>query len=139
MNCASLRGHVAWQEYMAFLRATSNKNKFKSELAEAFERDRCDLFNVWLQNNRDFDACLRIYTRRSQEQSHRARVLHGFRSRRQLLDMYSEDHVQQIISKCEANNHYREDPNVPGAHHCIIPAHPLLQATCASSPYPFKV
>ena len=103
-------------EYMAYLRAGANPNKLPPSLRQTFSSNdsRLDLFRLWLEKGRDFNAC-QIEIQRRNTQQKKATNKRGCLSRAQLLKdpRYSEADVDALIARKTAEGAWVPDENFP--------------------------
>ena len=102
-------------EVLIFIFGTKpGRKKFPPGLAESFNSDKMEVFNVWLQNQQ----CLKrvdLAYRRRMKIAQRNRNLYGYRKERDLHVMYPKkpDTVKGIIARKTAAGLAVPDPEVP--------------------------
>ena len=87
----------------------------KSSLMGMFNaiNERNDLFNLWLQKDRDFDQ-VELQVNRVRQHRQEAASTEVLWNRTQLEEKYSKEDVDDLIARCVRLGKYQDDPNFPG-------------------------
>ena len=75
--------------------------------------ERNDLFNMWLQKERDFKQ-VELQVKRTRLQRQEAASTEVLWNRAQLEAKYSKEDVDDLIARCTRLGRYQDDPNFPG-------------------------
>ncbi|CAE7837005.1 unnamed protein product [Symbiodinium sp. CCMP2592] len=100
------------REWDVFSRQCLDRKKFPVSLASHLQRDKTDLFNLWLDNNQDLQK-VAIVVERSVEQKTTSRSGFEASKARDIIKMYGETKGQKLVKALRAKGRFYWDDDFP--------------------------
>lgn len=102
-------------EWDAFVRSAANRKKFPVALAETFNSQKVELFNMWLDSGKDWNRTQLLVERQSEMRNQSIKGWTAVQGKA-LKQQYGDDEAkfQTIVAKRKASGLYYEDEDFPG-------------------------